>query len=220
MNQRIIIVVLLFLSASCQRTTNPSRFGFARLSFSAYYWTAFPGVPKAESFSFRIHPYEAHGAVVFQKFVQVDSAGACSGAIAHRLDIEPSYFRSTLPSLADTVLRHIEAWRLDSIYSPQVGRVELYDGPSYCIILERKDGSSVLVTYNPRDIPGPLLHVHELLYSTVDSISAEPHPSFDLSQIADLIGRRDGPRFKAIPTVVTPTPTSDGQANTRSKTGH
>ncbi len=190
------------------------------MSFAAYYWTALPDVPTAESFSFRIHPYESQGVLIFQKFVQIDSTGSCSGAFARRLDIQPSYFRSTLPSLADTILGHIQAWGLDSIYSPQVARVEIYDGPRYCIILERKDGSRILVSYDPRDIPGPLLRVHELLYTTIDSGSAKARPSFDLGQIAALIAQRDGPRFKAVPTVAAPTSISGAEEDPHPQSKH
>jgi hypothetical protein len=120
---------------------------------------------------------------------------------------------TTVPPSADSLLAAFDDSLLDMDYLPPEGYIWLYDGPDFCVIVERSDGKQNCIRYYPDYLPGRLRPGHRLLNSLVDTAKGHPVAPFGFQGAIEIITQRDSLRVSRFPVRVTgePVPVPDAE---------
>ena len=215
-----LVVILLTLLASC-RPGVETRFGIERVSFMAYNWgnatatSQLVGHPVAALWTAAV---DTPMAVLVQKYVQVNDSGVCILALRKEWGGPLECTRLHLPLSCDSILKNVERQPLANDYFPPVDYVEIYDGPSFCILIERKDGSRKFIEYSHASIPEALKPIHSFLYDMESPTFPDTPLPLGMQEIADSLGRRDARWIKEMlsrQTVGEPIPIPDPEDSLR-----
>ncbi len=190
MKAALTISILAALLSASNTKTHSTRFGFARVSLVLYSW-ALPPVQPPRFPYIRTSAVDSNWSFRVWRYVQVDSTGECTLLSATEISHPRKWSHPSLPPSADSILKGLESLSIDSLYPPPVDRFEIYDGPSFCLIVERKDGSQTLSLYDPRDLPDNIRRFHQFMFALQGGAPADSMPSINFHAMADRIGRRE-----------------------------
>jgi hypothetical protein len=201
MRRELLIFLFLVNLLSCQQVGHHARFEFARVTFVAYHWSN-PRFLSQEIFrrpicSFAVADVDSPYAIVFDKVVEVDSEGRCTVGYADSMGRPLVYSNAILPRSVDHILQDINSCSLDTVYRSPHGP-DLYDGPSFCLLIEPLDHRRMLVTYPFDYQPPPLDSLHFLLSGIKQLGNRDKLAPFNLQDIANMLGIRDADQINRL----------------------
>jgi hypothetical protein len=198
MRQFVLLVILLTVLASCGSSVD-TRFGFESISLMAYNWVNAPSTSRLLGrpvITFRTSAVDTPMSIIVVKYVQVNDSGVCRLAKSKQWGGPLEFSHLLLPSSCDSILKNVERLKLANAYSPPDGHVEMDEGPAFCILIERKDGSRQFIKYHHAFIPESLRRIHSLLYDLDSPVYTDTSSAPRLQVIADSIGSRDASGVK------------------------
>lgn len=106
------------------------------------------------------------------------------------------------PPNCDAILASIEVGARDTTYEPPERTLWGYDGPDYCITVERSDGTFTLLKYYPWVLPSHLKAVHFLLDSLAEKSQGNHIQRFDYLLTTNRVARCDSVRLRSFAKIV------------------
>jgi hypothetical protein len=181
-----IIFVITLLGCFPHRPLPSSK--ITRITVAAYTWrgTQFFDPNSSQSF---FHHDRSRSELIFYHVTCIGSDGVGAVAAFPRLAVSPILSRCVITDSLDSVLHQIATSISDTVYYP---KSPLMDGRDGCMLVEREDGSSTLISYADPDLLPPTLRFAQIFLSSLKGDSNHVDISFfRLSHLATLIALRD-----------------------------
>jgi hypothetical protein len=191
MSRATLLIILIVFLAGCHSRPQPTRLGAARITVAKYHWVPSVFVDTQSMVSY-YHATRPNCDLGFIHLATIDSNG--NGMIGNLSRDTGSLipFHFTLPESSEVIFQYIEARIVDTSY---FAKESADDAFPLCMLIERKDGTHTLISYNPAALPPFLWSIHRLLTSIKGDSSRTCIAPDQLQYLASLIAERDEPNM-------------------------
>ena len=207
MARLISTISIIVILAGCQSHPPTIQTGIARIVVATYHWVG-TNLVEPQSMVSYYHHTRANAELGFIRFTTIDSNGIGLTTDFSRNSDSHTSMRFKLAEPTDTMLQRLGSYIPDTLYFE---RNSWSDAFPRCMLLQRKNGSFTLISYNDSKVLPPLLlSLHELVASIRGDSVQEDIPLEQVRHLVTLIVARDDSRLLTWAAgIPTPVPDAD-----------